>query len=91
MSSIFGPDHSMVRWLGAIVPVWCTFPAHRHRSFYCCIFYFITNHKIASGNSILKWTLKDCRFFGRKGIEEESERPAENVWIDTDDNFLKEI
>jgi hypothetical protein len=59
ISSIFGPDHSVVRWPGANVPVWCIFPVHRHRSLYCFIFLFITNHKIASENSIIKWAQKD--------------------------------
>ena len=69
ISSIFVPDHSVVRWPGANVSVWCILPAHRHRSFYCFIFYFITKRKIASENSIFKWARKDCRFLGRKGIE----------------------
>ena len=54
ISSIFGPDHRLVRRPGATVSVWCIFCALRHRSFYYCIFYFITNHKIASENSIFE-------------------------------------
>jgi len=30
------------------------------RSFYCFIFYFITNRKIAPENSIFTWARKDC-------------------------------
>jgi predicted signal transduction protein with EAL and GGDEF domain len=51
----------MVRRAATTVSVWCIFPALRHRFFYYCIFYFITTHKIASGNSIFKWARKDCR------------------------------
>jgi hypothetical protein len=80
----------MARWAVTTLPVWCVFPACRHRPFYCFTFYYIACYKIASGNSIFKWAQKDCRFLGRKGIEGESERSVKNVVIDTD-TFLKSI
>jgi len=49
------------------------------------MFYFVSKHKIASGNSNFVWARK--KSLGRKRLIGESERSVENVWIETD-NFL---
>ena len=43
ISSIFVPDHSVVRWPGANVSVWCVFPAHRHSVF--LLFHILFYHE----------------------------------------------
>ena len=77
----------MVRWPGAIVSVWFIIPTLFHRFFYYCVFYYIPNHKIASGNSIFSGHEKTAVFLRRKEIEGESERSVENVEIDIDNSL----